>query len=388
MSTGAQPPVWISGVGSVSCLGGNMREFWNSVQANDSGIREGGLGPVSDSAIASQPEEIRQNRALAFCKQAAEEAMAQAGWTSLQPGDGLIMATTTGQFLLWDSVLMGMSRGERSVSEFREAFLNQPLGDLMQKLAAVLGHDGPSTLLTSACTASTQALGVAAMWIRQKRVRRCLVVGVEVLCDLTTEGFRSLQLLSSNRATPFDRERTGINLSEGGAALCLQAECKKPLARLSGFGFSTDGYHMTGPHPEGDGSFRAMKAALEVAGLRVGAITWVHAHGTGSLQNDLSEGLAIKRLSMDSSPWVSSTKWLHGHALGASGALEAALVVECMRNGMVLGTRGLKNADEKIPVHHPMCDLQLKVRHVLKSTLGFGGTNAALVFSHPAEPLT
>lgn len=383
MSGATKPPVWISGVGAISCLGAGMETMWKAVEANRSGIR-GGLGPVDDAALSGISAEIRANRALALCKVAVDEAMARAGWSSLEAGDGLIFATTTGQFLLWDSVFMGMSRGQNSVADFRAAFVNQPLGDLMKSFAKHYGHSGPSTLLTSACSASTQALGVAAMWIRQKRVRRCLVVGVEVLCDLTTEGFRSLQLLAPDKAAPFDRDRKGINLSEGAAAVCLQTECANPLARLSGYGFTTDGYHMTGPHPEGDGSYRAMSMALKLGGVSPSEVTWVHAHGTGSQQNDVSEGLAVSRLFTGTDmPWMSSTKWLHGHALGASGALETALVVDAMTRGRVLATRGLVNPDERIPVKHPMKDLSVDVRHVVKSTLGFGGTNAALVLSHP-----
>ena len=377
-------PVWISGVGAVSCLGGSMRDLWSAVEDSRSGI-EDGLGVVADSSLVAPIDEVRRNRALAFCKQAVAEAMAQAGWTSIHPDDGLIFATTTGQLQLWDSVFMGLSRGEKTASELRQAFVHQPLGTLMSALAQEIGHSGPSTLLTSACSASTQALGVAAMWIKQGRVKRCLVVGAEVLCDLTTEGFRSLKLLAPDRAKPFDRERSGINLSEGAAALCLEAKCARPLARLSGFGFTTDGYHMTGPHPEGDGCYRAMRMALQSAGVSAYAVTWVHAHGTGSQLNDMAEGLAVRRLFGESTPFVSSTKWLHGHALAASGALETALVVECIRHAMVLSTRGLQNADEKIPVRHPMADLNIKLRHVLKSTLGFGGTNAAILISHPEE---
>ncbi|MGZ3721722.1 MAG: beta-ketoacyl synthase N-terminal-like domain-containing protein, partial [Bdellovibrionales bacterium] len=219
--------------------------------------------------------------------------------------------------------------------------------------------------------------------IREGKVKRCLVAGAEVLCDLTVEGFRSLQLLSNAPATPFDKDRGGINLSEGAAFICLEAVSERPLAELSGFGFSTDGFHMTGPHPEGDGSFRAMNSALEKASVLPSEVTWAHAHGTGSLQNDLSEGLAMARLFGAQTPWVSSTKWTHGHALAASGALECALDVRAIQEGTILHTRGLKNPDPKIPVKHLTEDLRTPIRHILKNTLGFGGANAAIVISHP-----
>jgi 3-oxoacyl-(acyl-carrier-protein) synthase len=378
------PPstVWISGAGAVSCLGLGTEALWRAALENRSGIHEG-LGRVQDNVLNGLPEELRANRILAFSVLAAREAMAQAGWTELKPGDGMILATTTGQILEWDSAFIAFTDGKITQAEFRTAFNHQPLGEWVSALGRQIGHDGPSAMLTSACSASTQALALGAMWIRQGKVKRCLVGGAEVLCDLTTEGFRSLQLLSVNPSTPFDQNRAGINLSEGAAFLCLEAEAKAPLARLSGFGYSTDGYHMTGPHPEGDGSYRAMRDALAKAEIKPSDVSWVHAHGTGSQQNDMSEGLAMARLFGGETPWVSSTKWLHGHSLAASGALESALLVKAMGEGRVLHTRGLKVPDPKIPVKHPREDVNMPIRHILKNTLGFGGANAAIVLSHP-----
>lgn len=375
MKSSRKQDVWISGLGAVTCLGDTAGDLWRAAGEDRSGIN-GGLGVVRGFE--------GENRALAFSLKAAEEALSSAGWNSLNPDDGLILATTTGLFLQWDRAFLGYVNGEWTLPDFRRDFMNQPLGELTRLVQKHFGHTGPSTLLTSACSASTQALALGAMWIREGRVKRCLVVGVEVLCDLTCEGFRSLQLLSPEPARPFDQTRKGINLSEGAAALCLDGgDPSSKLAAISGYGFSTDAYHMTGPHPEGEGSYRAMKQALQVAGLRPEDIAWVHAHGTGSQQNDLAEGLAVSRLCASHQPWVSSTKWLHGHALGASGALESVLVVRAMQEGTILSTRGLAQADPQIPVKHPPRDLREKPKHVLKNTLGFGGANASLVLSLP-----
>jgi 3-oxoacyl-(acyl-carrier-protein) synthase len=370
-------PAWITGLGAVSCLGRTQDSLWNSVQEERSGIVDG-LGRVDPA--------IQGNRALRFSIQSAREAMNQAGWSELGKDDGLILATTTGLFLQWDWAFTDCLNGKLSVERFRQEFTNQPLGELSRLMGLELGVPGASTLLTSACSASTQALALAQLWLSEGRVKRTLVIGVEVLCDLTLEGFRSLQLLSSQAATPFDTHRKGINLSEGAASLCLDSSSKGALAAVAGFGLSTDAFHMTGPHPEGEGSYRSMKQALRMAGRHANDLTWVHAHGTGSQQNDLAEGLAISRLcGEDAKPWVSSTKWLHGHALAASGALETVLVVRAMQEELILRTRGLENPDRRIPVRHPQSDIQQPIRHVLKNTLGFGGTNASLLLSHPRE---
>lgn len=375
-----RPSVWITGLGAVTCLGSTVDELWSKVLSDRSGIADG-LGRVVD------PEFAGGNRALKFCLKGAREAMKQAGWSELGPDDGLILATTTGLFLQWDRAFTSFVNGNLELPEFREQFMNQPLAELNRLMALELGTPGATTVLSSACSASTQALGLGAMWIQSGRVKRCLIAGVEVLCDLTCEGFRSLQLLSPEPATPFDQNRRGINLSEGAAFLCLEgggpagAAHSRGLAQVRGYGFSTDAYHMTGPHPEGEGSFRAMKKALEVAGISPSEVDWVHAHGTGSQQNDMAEGLAVSRLFEEHRPYVSSTKWLHGHALGASGALESVLVVRALSEGVILRTRGLVTPDAKIPIRHPETDLKLRARNVVKNTLGFGGTNAALVFS-------
>ena len=369
--------IWITGLGVVSCLGGSLEDLWSAATEERTGVREG-LGRVPDSLFGGPP----QNRALTFSVHAAREAMRQAGWTSLNPDDGLIVATTTGFFLQWVVAHREFVNGRMPVEQFRRDFLNQPLMELNNELSRALDFRGPSTVVTSACSASTQALAMGAMWIKQGRVKRCLVAGVEVICDLTSEGFRSLQLLSLEPAMPFDEGRKGINLSEGAAFLCLEAG-QSGLAKISGYGFSTDAFHMTGPHPEGQGSFRAMEGALRSSQLSAADIQWVHAHGTGSQQNDLSEGLAVHRLCGEHRPFVSSTKWLHGHSLGASGALETALVVRAMREGVVLRTRGLTNPDPRIPVRHPLQDEKVPPGHTLKNTLGFGGVNASVVLSHP-----
>ncbi len=323
-----------------------------------------------------------ENRALNFALSAARAAMDEAGWSGLHEDDGLILATTTGQYLMWDQAFIGAATGVVRREEFVARFLHQPFGDLARRIRLGLGGSerGFDSVVSTACAAGTQALGMATMWLK-RRCRRVLVGGVEVLCPLTVEGFRSLQLLSKNPARPFDRSRGGINLSEGAGFFCLERESKRSFARVSGFGFTSDAYHMTSPHPDGAGSLRAMTRALQSAGLDVNEVDWVHAHGTGSLHNDLAEGRALRSLFAGRSVPVSSTKGRHGHALGASGAIECALIVRAMREGRILGTDGFDEADPEIGLDIAREDGPLDVRYVLKNTLGFGGANAAVVLS-------
>jgi 3-oxoacyl-(acyl-carrier-protein) synthase len=144
---------------------------------------------------------------------------------------------------------------------------------------------------------------------------------------------------------------------------------------------------MTGPHPEGVGSFQAMTAALRDAQLGPEQVDWIHAHGTGSQQNDLAEANAIARLFGGAArgPRVTSTKSVHGHALGASGALETVLCLQALQHQTVVPTGGLKEPDPRIDLRHVTQSERVPLRHIVKNTLGFGGSNAALVISSAAR---
>ena len=125
--------------------------------------------------------------------------------------------------------------------------------------------------------------------------------------------------------------------------------------------------------------------SLRQADLSSEDVTWVHAHGTGSIHNDLAEAKAIRKLFQQKTPPVSSTKAVHGHALAATGAIETIICIKALEEGIILRTPGLKNPDPDIPVRHPQENTRTQIRHILKSTLGFGGTNGALVISFPKE---
>jgi 3-oxoacyl-(acyl-carrier-protein) synthase len=369
---------WITGTGAITCVGSGSAALWRAALEQCSGIEQG-IGRVSLPG-----RDTVHSPALAFASAAAHEALQAAQWSKLEPGDGLIVATTTGHIPLWQRALPGFVRGRMSNEEFEPIMRRQTLGSFLNDLRRQLGHVGPATVVSSSCAAGTQALGLAALWLKTGKVRRCLVGGAEVLCDLTLEGFRCLQLMATKPSAPFDANRAGIHLSEGAAFLCLDAEPKAvPLGCISGFGASTDAHHMTGPHPEGVGSFHAMTTALQSAGLRPEQVDWIHAHGTGSQQNDLAEGMAIARLFGGAArgPRVTSTKSVHGHALGASGTLEAVLCLEALRQQTVVPTAGLKDPDPRIDVRHVTQSEPMQLRHILKNTLGFGGNNAALVIS-------
>ena len=388
--------VYVTGSGVISCAGNSPAQLWENTHAGRTGVPEG-IGritghlvdPSDPTSNAKISADENLNKALEFSIIAIRQAMTKAGWENLRETDGLILATTTGQIPIWDKALVSFLRGDISRDEFELAFIHQPIGNLLDAICNQIEFTGRSFLTATACTAATQAIALGAAWIQQGRVQRCLVVGTEVLCTLTLEGFRSLQLLSPRPCQPFDRDRSGINLSEGSAALCLEAgpEARgRALAKIDGAGLTTDGYHMTAPEPGGNGCLEAIRIALNSSGLEPKDISWIHAHGTGSQHNDSSEGKAIAALfgtHPDAAPFVSSTKGIHGHALGASGAIETVLCLEALAHQIVLKTPGLTHPDPTIQVRHAHENTPFKIDRILKLTLGFGGANATIIFSRP-----
>lgn len=378
--------VWVSGLGVISCVGDSSAALWSAIVEDQSGIQNG-IGPVktTDSQISGG----KYSRARSFAFKAARQALDLAQIENLVSSDGLILASTTGKIDCWDKELIEFLQNRITSADFAREFAGQSLGQMLDDLRIAIGHNGPSAMVASACGAATQAIALGAMWIRQGRVKRCLVGGSEALCDLTVEGFKSLKLLSDQPAQPFDRDRAGINLSEGAGFLVLESERNsRSIAKVSGYGLRTDGFHMTGPHPEGRGAQAAMRLALLRAGLEPGEISWVHAHGTGSDQNDLAECAALQKVFSANMPPVTSTKRIHGHALGASGVIESVICIEALRRQMIVKTGGLENPDSRISIHHSRETRPLKLTHIMKNTLGFGGINASLIFSQPDKGAT
>jgi 3-oxoacyl-[acyl-carrier-protein] synthase II len=210
-------------------------------------------------------------------------------------------------------------------------------------------------------------------------------------------GFAAMKALSTRNdeperaSRPFDAQRDGFVLGEAAATLVIEERefalrrGAPVLAELVGYGATADAYHITQPHPTGDGAVRAMHAAIADAGLSPGDIGYVNAHGTSTPPNDRVETLALKRVFGPSVPLVSSTKSMTGHTLGAAGALESVFSILALQNSVVPPTINLENAD-------PDCDLDYvanrarpaALRYVMTNSLGFGGHNASLVFGQVA----
>jgi 3-oxoacyl-[acyl-carrier-protein] synthase-1 len=246
-------------------------------------------------------------------------------------------------------------------------------------IRARLGLRGPALAISTACTSGARSMMEAATLIAAGVVDAAVAGGVDSLCRLTLHGFASLELLSAGPCRPCAGDRDGISIGEAAGLVLLERPgAATPGPLLLGAGASSDGHHMSSPHPEGLGAVSAMRAALEAAGLTPGEIDYVNLHGTGTRANDAMEDRAMHHVFGDGVP-CSSTKGWTGHTLGASGAIEALLAGICLEDGLVPGCLGIAAADPAFQSDVATANRQAGIRRVMSNSFGFGGSNCSLV---------
>lgn len=373
----------ISGVGAVSGAGigvaallAVLREGGSSLRPPvGAGIPEG-RGTVGQATLSG---DAPLGRCQEMAERAVDEALADAGWGTSER-IGLFLGTAHGPLDVWEE---NMRPGVCD----KELWRPSAPWRLTDRLAE--RFDAPPVFkrtVTVACVSSTLALMMADDALRRSRCDRAVVVGVESLTRFIWEGFSTLKALSAGRCRPFDKQRDGLSLGEGGAALALERlgdarrSDRRPYAALLGGGTSADAYHLTAPDPNGKGMATAMKGALSRLPGRCGAVDYLNAHGTGTLHNDRMEMRAFKRFfgGVAARTPVSSTKSVTGHASGAAGAMEALVCALTIRHRFLPSTFGLTEPET------PVCDfLRGAARSVAPKTVvsvnaAFGGVNAAI----------
>ena len=242
--------------------------------------------------------------------------------------------------------------------------------------------EGPAMTVSCACASGAKVFGSARRMIEAGLIDAAVVGGVDSLCLTTLYGFHSLQLCSSAPCRPFDVARDGISIGEA-AAFALLTRVPGALngddVLLLGVGESSDAYHMSAPHPEGDGARRAMLAALSAANLDPGAIDYINLHGTGTPSNDRAESHAVTSVFGATTP-CSSTKGATGHTLGAAGALEAVISALALRNGLMPGGTQTAQIDPTLSAQYLLENRRSRLARVLSNSFGFGGANCSLIF--------
>jgi 3-oxoacyl-[acyl-carrier-protein] synthase-1 len=244
-----------------------------------------------------------------------------------------------------------------------------------------LGLAGPAATVSTACSSSAKVFASAWRMIELGLCDAAVVGGVDSLCRNTLYGFASLELVAPEPCRPCAADRNGISIGEAAGFALLerpaQADAHSGVALL-GFGESSDAYHMSSPHPEGDGAVLAMQRALASAGLAPDAIDYINMHGTASLVNDAMEDRAITRVFGTDTP-ASSTKGWTGHTLGAAGITEAVISALCIQHGFMPGNLNTRTLDPSLTGNLLLANREQRVQRVLSNSFGFGGSNASLV---------
>ncbi len=405
--------VVVTGLGVISPLGLDVEQTWQALIAGRSGVRTITAFDAqrSDVRIAAEISGFdaavffgrRRARhldrvvqlALVATKEAIESSKLDVA--TAPERTGVVYASGIGGIrTLEDGIRVLINRGAEWVNPYVVPMMipNMAAGEIAMEWQ-LLGYN---CCTVTACSASAHAIGTAFDAIRLGRADAMVCGGSEAaVTPVGIAGFAAMKALSTRNdeperaSRPFDAQRDGFVLGEAAATLVIEERefalrrGAPVLAELVGYGATADAYHITQPHPTGDGAVRAMHAAIADAGLSPGDIGYVNAHGTSTPPNDRVETLALKRVFGPSVPLVSSTKSMTGHTLGAAGALESVFSILALQNSVVPPTINLENAD-------PDCDLDYvanrarpaALRYVMTNSLGFGGHNASLVFGQVA----
>ena len=251
------------------------------------------------------------------------------------------------------------------------------LGEFVRRY---LGLAGPGFVVSSACSSSAKVLGNAARMIAAGICDAAVVGGADSLCLMTLYGFHSLGLTSPGPCRPYDVDRDGISIGEGGGFALLERadRAESGAIQLLGVGESSDAYHMSTPHPEGLGARMAMQQALDSAGLEPSDIDYVNLHGTATRSNDASEDKAVFEVFGRQTP-CSSTKGATGHLLGAAGITEAIISILAIEHGLMPGSANTRSVDPALKCNYLLENRQAKVTRALTNSFGFGGSNCSLV---------
>jgi 3-oxoacyl-[acyl-carrier-protein] synthase-1 len=313
---------------------------------------------------------------------AAREAIQKADFNDPAIRTGLISGTTAESMTNIELYLKDFINNN-SRNEFIES---QDWGFSTEIIAAELGITGYQTTINTACSSAANAIMTGARMIKHGLLDRVLVGGTDALSKVMLNGFHALMIVDPEINKAFDNERKGLNLGEGAAFLVLESEKvsgeKNRICEISGYGNSNEAFHLTAMSQDGEGAAMAMNNAIVESGLHPADIDYLNAHGTGTLNSDLSEVLGIQKVFENHPVKFSSTKAFTGHTLGSSGALEAVFSILSIQNKLVFPNLNFSQKMNEVDLT-PVTQLEkaTQIKHVLSNSLGFGGNNTSLLFS-------
>jgi 3-oxoacyl-[acyl-carrier-protein] synthase II len=400
----------ITGMGTVNPLGLTVQESWKNAINGVSGVAPITLFDASplqvhiaaevkgfDPAQYMDPKEARRrDRFEQLGAAAAKDALANSGLEVTEANAGrigvLVSSAIGGLKSLQDAVITNHTEGPRRVSPFLIPML-MPNG-----AAGMIAIDnqikGPCFSVASACASGADGIGTAFLMLKAGMIDAALAGAAETtVCSTGVAAFDRVGAMSrrnddySMTPQPFDKERDGLVMGEGGAVLVLERESHARarganiLAELAGYGATADAYHVTAPHEKGEGGAAAMRMALQSAGANMEELGYINAHGTGTQLNDQSETRAIKAAFGEKAYKIpiSSTKSMTGHMMGATGALEAIFCVLAVREGVLPPTIHYRTPDPECDLDYiPNQSREKQITLAISNAFGFGGHNAVL----------
>ena len=410
--------VVVTGLGTVSPIGNSVPEAWDNAVKGVSGA-----GPITrfdaylfktqfacevkgfDPLSCMDRRDVRKvDTDTHYGVASAIEAINDSG-LDFEKVDcnrvGVIFGEGIGGIGSLEDEMRAYALNQENGPRFSPFLLTKMISDMTAGIISIrYGLKGPNYVTTSACASSSNALIDAYDQIRLGRAEVVIAGGAEAaICPTGVGGFNAMHALSvrnddpKGASRPFSKSRDGFVMAEGAATLILEeyehavARGAKIYAEIAGTGLTADAYHITAPHPEGEGAFRVMKAALDEAGLQLTDVDYINVHGTSTYAGDIAEAKAIKNLFGEHAYKlnISSTKSFTGHLLGAAGAMEALLTVLAVKNGVIPPTINHAEGDDDPEIDYGMNFTfneaqKREVKVALSNTFGFGGHNASIAF--------
>ena len=402
--------VVVTGIGIQSCLGNTVNDYWNSLISGVSGIRtitqvssedfpckvSGEVQNFIPGEWMNPKEAKRMGRFSQLAVAAAKDAVEQSKFLGKVDSDRIGVLIGTGAGGLPETDQQAAVKESKGVMRMSPFYIPSMLSNMASaNISRIFQATGYNNTCITACAASTQAIGEAAEIIKNNKADVVITGGAESgICEIGMGGFSTMHALTtwegdpSKASRPFDSNRDGFAPSEGAGILILESEehalnrGAKPIAEIAGFGVTSDAYHLVQPHKEGLGATKAMKLAIEDAGLEKSDVDYINAHGTSTPTNDRIETLAIKNLfeNIAYDIPISSTKSMVGHSLGASGSLEIIACIQSTIHNEIHPTINLENPDPECDLNYvPNKKIKKEVNVALSNSFGFGGQNACVI---------
>ncbi len=408
--------VVITGMGIVSPVGTGIEYAWKNIVAGKSGVRKienfdasafasqiagvpvygDGAGQYNPDAVVEPREQRKLDKSILYGMVAADQAIRDANLIEYD-GDKTRIGVSIGAGIggldsIYENCVELYTGGPRRISPFfiPKSIINMTAGHVSIKY----GFQGPNISIVTACATGAHSIGEAARMIQHGDADIMIAGGTEgAVGPIGIAGFTAMRALSTRNdapmaaSRPWDKNRDGFVMGEGAGVLVLEeyehavARGAKIYAEVAGYGMSGDAYHITAPAPNGTGGARAMRAALNDAGLDVTDVDYINAHGTSTGLGDMGELAAVRDMFGDLPVSMSSTKSMTGHLLGAAGAVEVIFCALAIRDGVVPPTINLDEPEDEVG-DFDLVPHKAKKRNVdvaISNSFGFGGTNASVV---------